>query len=90
MADERDRVPPARSNASEPVDERGTELTEGGRALSIEPSSEGDLMRMGTISTADPAALPPDMDREDTFAEIDNRAADDARMAVRKQDHSAD
>src|SRR4051812_28839855 len=76
--------------ASEPVEDRGTVLSEGGRALDIDPSPEGSMMRMGTVTTSEPAPLPPDMDREATFEEIDDRAADEARMAVRRREHSAD
>lgn len=76
--------------ATEPVEERGTVLSEGGRALDVDPSPEGSLMRMGTVTTSEPAPLPPDMEREATFEEIDDRAADAARMAVRRREHSAD
>ena len=68
----------------------GATLSEGGRGVRIESSPEGDLMRMGTVTTSEPAALPPDLDRDDTFEQIDDRAADEARMEVRRREHSAD
>jgi hypothetical protein len=71
-------------------DQMGTTLSEGGRGVRMEGSPEDDLMRMGTITTAEPAALPPDLDGDDTFEKIDDRAADEARMEVRRREHSAD
>jgi hypothetical protein len=68
----------------------GTALSEGGRALSVDPSPEGALMHMGTVTTSEPAPLPPDMDRDATFDAIDDREADAARMEVRRREHSAD
>jgi hypothetical protein len=81
MADQRE---------DEERDQTGTTLTEGGRGVVVESSPEDNLMRMGTITTSEPAALPPDLDREETFKRIDDRAADDARMEVRRREHSAD
>jgi len=71
-------------------EELGATVTEGGRGLTVEPGPEDQLMRMGTITTSEPAPVTPDMDREETFREIDDRAADDARMEVRRREHSAD
>ena len=68
----------------------GVAITEGGRGLTVENGPEDELMRLGTITTSELAAVTPDMDREQAFEEIDKRAADDARMEVRRREHSAD
>lgn len=62
---------------------------EQGRAVSIDPSPEGRLMQVDTIDTPDVEPLSPEGERERGEA-IDDRAARDARMTVRKREHSAD
>jgi hypothetical protein len=89
-ADPPDDVSPQLRDAGAPVPDRGTTASEGGRVLDVEPSPEGALMHMGTVTTSEPAPVAPDMDREASFEEIDNRAADAARMEVRRREHSAD
>ena len=93
MADEETQRPlpgvPREGEASAPDPERGVERTEGGRGANLEESPEARLMRQGSVTTSNPAPLPPDMDRE-RFEEIDKAAADEARMDVRRREHSAD
>jgi hypothetical protein len=57
-----------------------------GRADSVEPGPEDRLMQLDTIDVPDPAN-PDDRSRGQ---DIDDRAADAARMAVRRREHSAD
>jgi hypothetical protein len=90
MTDERDRVPPDSGEAGEPIEERGVARSEGGRFFPLERDPEDDLMRMGTVTTSEPAPLPPDMEREAALEAIDERAAEDARLEVRRREHSAD
>lgn len=93
MTDEETQQPmggvPTLGEAGEPDPERGVERTEGGRPHDFEPSPEGRLMRGGTVTTSNPASLPPDMDRTD-LEQIDAAAADAAANDVRRREHSAD
>jgi hypothetical protein len=66
-----------------------TEAPATGRARTVDDSPEGDLMQVGTIASrdADPLA---EGNNEGGVDDVDDRAANEARMAVRKQEHSAD
>ena len=94
MADEETQRPlpgvPILGEASAPAAERGVERTEGGRGAPVDESPEARMMRQGSVTTSNPAPLPPDMEQQDRFEEIDNAAADEARMDVRRREHSAD
>ena len=57
-----------------------------GRAVSIEPGPEERLMQLETIDSAD-TTNPGD---RQGGSDIDDRAADAARMDVRRREHSAD
>jgi hypothetical protein len=57
-----------------------------GRALSIDAGPEDRLMQIDTIDTAE-TTDPVGRSRKDDF---DDRAADEARMDVRRREHSAD
>jgi hypothetical protein len=66
-----------------------TETPVTGRARTVDDSPEGDLMQVRTIASrdADPLA---EGNNEGGVEGVDDRAANDARMAVRKQEHSAE
>lgn len=61
-----------------------------GRALEIEPSPEGRLMQIDTISTPDEDVLSQHDSPQAASDETEDRAARDARMEVRRREHSAD
>ena len=76
---------------TEPPDEdapaqRDVEPRITGRITDIDPSPEGRMMQVETIETPD-TSNPGGVTRSQ---DIDDRAADEARMQVRRQEHSAD
>lgn len=62
---------------------------EGGRAMEIDSTPEGRAMQIETIGT--PGEQPrPRGDDGATSDDVDDRAAEKARMDVRRREHSAD
>jgi len=87
-ADETDRSVEAGDQVAE-QDGRGTADAEGGRRTPVEGSPEERLMQIDNVTAGE--AAPDDRSRrERTFDEIDDRAAGDARMDVRRREHSAE
>jgi hypothetical protein len=81
---------PRLTAASDPAPRKGFAESEGGRGVTVDPSPEARAMHTGTVTTSQPAALPPDMERDADLEEIDNRAAREAALDVRRREHSAD
>ena len=90
----KDKQPPGsaarQTDASDPAPRKGFVESEGGRGITVDTSPEARAMHTGTVTTSQPAALPPDMEREAALEEIDNRAAREAALDVRRREHSAD
>jgi hypothetical protein len=88
MANSIDRDNSDEGGAEQP--ESAEDLTRsGGRPITIDSSPEGDLMQIRSISSPDDDPLAT-ADTEAAADDIDERAAQDARMAVRRREHSAD
>ena len=91
MANEQQNTDPGpRTEATEPAENGDTLVTEGGRIVPIDGSPEARMLHEGEIATGEAVPLPPDMRREASFAAIDDFAAEEARLEVRRQEHSAD
>ncbi|MBI2220625.1 MAG: hypothetical protein HYU53_05400 [Acidobacteria bacterium] len=65
------------------------EITEGGRGVRLDESPEGRLLHEETLAPGRASVRLPDTTRE-RFQDIDDRAADAARMDVRRREHSAE
>jgi hypothetical protein len=74
--------------ADDETEQGDLEITEGGRGVRLDESPEGRLMHEETVAPRAPAAATAGTMRK-RFQEIDDRAADAARMDVRRREHSA-
>ena len=75
--------------ADDEAQQQDFEITEGGRGVRLDESPEGRLLHEETLAPGRPSVGLPDTTRE-RFEDIDNRAADAARMDVRRREHSAE
>jgi hypothetical protein len=87
MADntKRDDSAQPESNPLEPLEAP----VEGGRAMQVESSPEGRAMQIETIGTPGEESQSRGAERSASDA-VDDRAAEKARMDVRRREHSAD
>ena len=90
MADEQKNRGRAADDLAEATGESAVgEVPESGRALTIDSSPEGRLMQVGTLDTGAPAEE-AEARQSKVFEKIDDRAANEARMDVRRREASAD